>query len=401
MPKYPTRYKPKDRHHSSGRVYPDPPPQHLLDKWQPQLESAFVGVTTDGTAEQGLFPIRKTGVSTQPIKAAVEAFLQSLTGAQRTSACMPVDAVDWRAWSNYSVRLFRHGAWLDEMTQAQKDAAHGVLRSTLSAAGYETAVNVMRLNETIAEICNNWEAFGETLYWLTIFGTPSDSEPWGWQIDGHHLAINCFILGDQLVMTPCFMGSEPVVADSGKYEGTRVFDAEEAAGFALMQSLSPAQKASATIGLEIPFDTFASCFTDNYRQERKGVCHAGMDAAQRALLLRLIEIYVGRMRPDHAAVKMAEVREHLDDTWFAWIGGHGENDTYYYQVYSPVILIEFDHQPGLALQGDKPTRDHIHTVVRTPNGNDYGKDLLRQHYESAPHGHHHHHPHPKDRESGK
>jgi hypothetical protein len=202
-------------------------------------------------------------------------------------------------------------------------------------------------------------------------------------------------------MTPCFMGSEPVVADSGKYEGTRVFDAEEAAGFALMQSLSPAQKASATIGMEIPFDTFASCFTDNYRQERKGVCHAGMDAAQRALLLRLIEIYVGRMRPNHAAVKMAEVREHLDDTWFAWIGGHGENDTCYYQVYSPVILIEFDHQPGLALQGDQPTRDHIHTVVRTPNGNDYGKDLLRQHYESAPHGHHHHHPHPKDRESGK
>lgn len=26
-----------------------------------------------------------------------------------------------------------------------------------------------------------------------------------------------------------------------------------------------------------------------------------------------------------------------------------------------------------------PTRDHIHVVVRTPNGNDYGKDLLRQH----------------------
>jgi hypothetical protein len=22
----------------------------------------------------------------------------------------------------------------------------------------------------------------------------------------------------------------------------------------------------------------------------------------------------------------------------------------------------------------------VHTVVRTPNGNDYGKDLLRQHY---------------------
>ncbi|MSQ52309.1 MAG: DUF3500 domain-containing protein [Betaproteobacteria bacterium] len=79
------------------------------------------------------------------------------------------------------------------------------------------------------------------------------------------------------------------------------------------------------------------------------------------------------------------------------MGGHGENDTYYYQVYSPVILIEFDHQAGLALEGEKPTRDHIHTVVCTPNGNDYGRDLLRQHYEDAPHSHQHHHPHPMDR----
>jgi hypothetical protein len=38
-----------------------------------------------------------------------------------------------------------------------------------------------------------------------------------------------------------------------------------------------------------------------------------------------------------------------------------------------------------------PGRAHIHSVVRTPNGNDYGKDLLRQHYEKhahdAAHGH--------------
>jgi hypothetical protein len=32
-----------------------------------------------------------------------------------------------------------------------------------------------------------------------------------------------------------------------------------------------------------------------------------------------------------------------------------------------------------------PTRQHIHTIVRTPNGNDYGKDLLRQHLAQHPH----------------
>jgi hypothetical protein len=58
---------------------------------------------------------------------------------------------------------------------------------------------------------------------------------------------------------------------------------------------------------------------------------------------------------------------------------------FYYRIHSPVILIEFDHQRGVALRSDKPSRNHIHTVVRTPNGNDYGKDLLRLHHEQFDH----------------
>jgi hypothetical protein len=55
-----------------------------------------------------------------------------------------------------------------------------------------------------------------------------------------------------------------------------------------------------------------------------------------------------------------------------------------------VILIEFDHQrPAnlrhVAADPQRPNRQHIHVVVRTPNGNDYGRDLLRQHLEAQPH----------------
>src|SRR5205085_307544 len=134
---------------------------------------------------------------------AVETYLAALSPQEREAGTFAIDAErDWRSWSNYSVRLFRHGVMMDEMSDAQRELAHGVLKATLSAAGYTTARDVMRLNETIGEICNNLEAFGERLYWMSVFGTPSESEPWGWQIDGHHLAINCFVLGDQLVMTP-------------------------------------------------------------------------------------------------------------------------------------------------------------------------------------------------------
>jgi hypothetical protein len=97
----------------------------------------------------------------------------------------------------------------------------------------------------------------------------------------------------------------------------------------------------------------------------------------------LIEVYVGRMRPGHAQVRLEEVKRHLSNTHFAWIGASDDVSPFYYRVQSPVILIEFDHQPGLALDNDFPSRNHTHTLVRTPNGNDYGKDLLRQHYARA------------------
>jgi hypothetical protein len=81
---------------------------------------------------------------------------------------------------------------------------------------------------------------------------------------------------------------------------------------------------------------------------------------------------------------MNEVKTYLDETYFGWIGEYEANDAvFYYRVHSPVILIEFDHQRGVALNFDVPTRHHIHTVVRIPNGNDYGRDLLRQHYAQA------------------
>ena len=89
-------------------------------------------------------------------------------------------------------------------------------------------------------------------------------------------------------------------------------------------------------------------------------------------------------------VKMDEVKAHLDRTWFAWIGRTEPGSVFYYRIHSPVILIEFDHQQPanlkhLAADPDAPNPEHVHTVVRTPNGNDYGKDLLRLHYQQHSH----------------
>ena len=111
----------------------------------------------------------------------------------------------------------------------------------------KTTRDIMRLNETLAEIRNDFEEYGEWLYHLTVMGKPSKTAPWGWQFDGHHVIINYFVLGDQVVMSPVFLGSEPVRADSGKYKGVVVMQEEEAQGLKFMQSLSKKEQITATI----------------------------------------------------------------------------------------------------------------------------------------------------------
>jgi hypothetical protein len=93
----------------------------------------------------------------------------------------------------------------------------------------------------------------------------------------------------------------------------------------------------------------------------------------------LLDSYAGLLRSGHDRVRLDEVLAHLDETWFAWIGGTDESSPFYYKVQSPVVLIEFDHHRGVFLDNPEPEKFHSHVVVRTPNGNDYGKDLLRQH----------------------
>jgi len=349
----------------------------------------FRGVTTDGTPRPGLFPLHRTGVSVAPLVTAADAFLAALTPAERDTASFPIDSDEWRAWSNIHPYLMRHGVSLRDLNDAQRAAALALVRESLSASGFTTARNVMKLNDHIRELTGRPEEYGEWYYWLSIFGTPSEEHPWGWQIDGHHLIINCFVLGDQIVLTPQFLGSEPVVAESGPHAGTRVFEAEEAKGFALMNALSPEQQAAATISHELPIEVFTAAFRDNVTLNYQGIPYDRLTPHQQSLLLDLINVYVGRIRPGHAEIRLDEVKAHLPETWFAWIGKCDPVSPFYYRIHSPAILIEFDHQRGIALDNDEPSRNHIHTLVRTPNGNDYGKDLLRQHYEQHDHAHPH------------
>jgi hypothetical protein len=159
----------------------------------------------------------------------------------------------------------------------------------------------------------------------------------------------------------------------------------------MISALDEGQRRAAIIAVsKTGNNNLTEAFKDNVVLDYAGVAARTFSSAQKERLLRLIGLFVSNMKEGHALMRMSEVEAHLDSTYFAWIGGTDEDAVFYYRIHSPVILIEFDHQRPANLRhvyGERPVRQHIHAVVRTPNGNDYGKDLLKQHYQRHPHPH--------------
>ena len=191
-------------------------------------------------------------------------------------------------------------------------------------------------------------------------------------------------------MTPLFMGGEPAITTTGKYRGNQILQEEQNRGIGFYRMLSAAQQDQVTLTREKRAnDIKLQADKDNAVLPYEGIAAAALSQSQQSALLDLIALYVGNMRDDQARVKMTDVRAHLADTHFAWAGGATDTSVFYYRIHSPVLLIEFDHQRPVGTRTindpSKPTRAHIHLVVRTPNGNDYGKDLLAQHLARTKH----------------
>ncbi len=380
--------------HASSQSRPPAPPkrgpdvllQLSITAATAGLAQPFKGITTSGQVEPGLFALGSTGTSTEPVRVATETFLAKLTPQQRWKTLFSVNDDEWRKWMNTSFYV-RQGVSFQEMTDEQREAAFGVLRAALSARGLQLTRDIMRLNHTLAELTDgNFDEYGEWQYYMTVMGAPSATEPWGFQFDGHHAAINYFVLGDQVVATPFFAGSEPITARLGKYQGTAIMQKEGTEALAFINALDESQRGKAVLRFSKTGDeNLTEAFKDNALIDYAGIPAMALTDAQLRQLVALIELYVGNIDDGHARVKMKEVLAHMDRTYFVWIGKTEPGSAFYYRIQSPVLVIEFDHQRPVGmrhlLDASVPSTDHVHTVVRTPNGNDYGKDLLRQHYE--------------------
>ena len=387
------------RAHTDARMQGERP-RGLFDNWRRLFSEPFRGLTTGGTPQTDLFGLQDDNAPTAAVIDAVSALMAQLTPDQKYVMHVPVDSDQWRNWQNTELFVETHGLRLDEHPMEIRESVMNVVRASLSRQGYEMSRDVMRLNGFLGELIGLPLVLGEWSYIFCLFGDPSRDAPWGWQLFGHHLCLNCFIRGGQMVLTPAFMGAEPAHGDEGRYDGIRLFEDEERFGLALMRSFTDAEQAQATVaksmmGGDLPDGRrhfadnlhLGGAYQDNRIVPYEGLRADAMSRQQQRDLLDLAEAYLITLPDGPRAAKMTEIERHLADTHFCWIGGTDEESAFYYRIQSPVTFIEFDHHTGVFLTNDEPAKFHVHTIVRTPNGNDYGMDLLRLHYQQADHRH--------------
>jgi Protein of unknown function (DUF3500) len=379
---------------SHGRFDPAKPVDYLLslvgESPAPPVEAnaaqPFVGVTVDGTPIPGLFEPADEDLDPAPIVGAAGAYLESLSPDQRRQASVAIDGPQWRLWTNAFPAWEPPGILLDTLDTDQREAAVAILRASLSATGLSDVRGAMSLNGALGRLIGQYpDSLGEWMYSFTIFGTPAADEPWGWQLSGHHVNVNCLVLRRQLVLTPAFLGAE--------FDSDQIFGDQRRAALELFSSLSPTARAAAVLHPSMDPDRLPADLAgrvdgrhlggagqDNRIIPYAGVCAAALSAGQRELLLALTYTFTRRLPDGPARHRGHAIAAHLDATHFAWIGASGPDEPFYFRIHSPVLLAEYDNHPGIFLDFDKPEPFHVHTVVRTPNGNDYGKDLLRAHY---------------------
>ena len=386
----------RDAYRHADRMLASPRGQAFIAAYNERLAQPFAGVTCDGNVIADLYRREDNQAPVAEMVAAARRVLDSCRDEERAKVRFAIDAPNWRMWSNPELYVNRYGLRMDELSAPLCEAILGVLRASMSARGFDKARACMRMNEFLGQLVGGPRVLNQYSYNFSLFGEPSLTEPWGWQLHGHHLALNCLVIGKQLVMSPTFMGAEPNVIDEGPHAGLTIFDDQERSGLQLMRSLPSEQRDRAQIYKQMydpamppgrfhPADQrhLGGAFHDNRVIPYEGVRGAEMTPAQRAHLLELCSLFVDYLPKSPLTARMREVERNIADTRWCWIGLYGDEDPFYFRIQSPVIMCEFDHHSGVFLTNREPAKCHIHTIVRTPNGNDYGKDILRQHYRDA------------------
>jgi uncharacterized protein DUF3500 len=343
---------------------------------------ALVIVAATGFAQRGA-PVNTQADVTARIVAAAQAVVAALDEAGRAKVQFPFDGAQKTRWSNLPSPMFqRTGVRMGDLTSAQRAAVMTLLSAALSRDGYRKVLDIMRGDEVLrsgqsSPVAGRGDgrgrgaggggpAFGEDQYYLAFVGTPSTTAPWMLQFGGHHLAINLTLGGSQATMAPSLPAAQPA---SYTVEGrtVRPLGNENDKAFALINALDASQRSQAILGYRVA-DLVLGPGQDGRAIQPEGIRASTLSAAQQTMLWELVREWTGMINDAFGEPRMAEIRNTLGDTYFAWSGPTTNGSAAYFRVQGPTLVIEYSPQNSV---------DHIHTIYRDPT-NDYGAKFARR-----------------------
>ncbi len=299
-------------------------------------------------------------------------------------------------WTNLPVGLVpRPGIQYGSLSDESRLAFHRVLSSLLSSQGYLKLTSIMQLDDILNVLYKealdqgriNQETFSRILalkwghgnYYISVWGRPQEKEAWGLSFGGHHIALSFTVRGDQVSLSPLFIGTDPSEVKSSKYAGWRILSKEEDYGFMLVNMLSEAQKSKAILKQQVPGDIITNPNSSQRISDYYGISAGEFNEAQGSMLEILIQEYIHNFEHAFAHGLYSRIlKTGLNKIHFAWVGSLENNKPHYYIVHGPDFLIEYDN---VGFQNDG---NHIHAILRE-SGNDFGEDILKKHYLESKH----------------
>jgi len=295
---------------------------------------------------------------------AANRFLSALDGTQASSATFAFDSPERINW--HFIPRERKGLPVKQMTPAQRALAFGLLHTGLGGTGYLKATTIMSLEQILKDLEQGKGPNRDPeMYFVTIFGKPSDSGKWGWRVEGHHLSLNFTLDGGKVVSaTPAFFGANPAEVREGARKGLRTLADVEDRALRLVQALTSDQKKVAVVETAAPKDIRAANTPQPPTESAVGITYADLNDDQRAMLRTLVESYAQDMPADVARVWIDEIKQAgPEKVQFAWFGSAERTQGHAYRVQGPTFLIEFNNTQNNA--------NHIHSVWRNMLG-DFG-----------------------------
>lgn len=309
------------------------------------------------------------------MKSAADLLLQSLDADQKKAINFSFDDDLRKDWQ--FIPMERKGLGFKAMKPHQRRLAFSLLQTGLSHHGFSTAMQVMSLEQVLHVMENGSAKRDPEKYHLFLFGEPDSQSPWGWRIEGHHLSVSFTVIDGKVSVVPAFFGANPGEVRQGELKGLRVLAKEEDMGRKLVKNLSLKQKQVAVISDDAPNDVINGPGRDAAMLEPKGIAAAEMNEAQLKILRELVEVCLGKVRGELADVDRKKIEEAgFEKLHFAWAGKIAPGKPHYYRIQGPTFIFEYDNTQNDA--------NHIHVVWRDLQ-NDFGKDWLKMHYESAGH----------------